>query len=141
MLFRSCGSDGSPGSCGSYGSPGSSGSCNSYGSSSSYSSCECVSGATWSNLETILLNEVCTTLQDEPNKDIIAKVYSDIVDYSTSSYCFTTLPDIVLRKKTVREITSKINFMPVKCEQCPNLSPQTISPTTTSISRYVTIPC
>lgn len=72
---------------------------------------EIMSAAIWSHFETILLNELCTTLLDQPTNEVITQVYNDIVDYSTSSFCLAVLPDdIVLRKKTLNEITSKINY-------------------------------
>ena len=72
---------------------------------------ESMSGGVWSNFEAILLSELHTALPDQPNNELIAKVYNDIIDYSTSSYCLATLPDdVMFRKKTIKEITSKINF-------------------------------
>lgn len=71
-----------------------------------------MSRATWSNLETILLSELCTTLQDQYDNEVITKVYNDIVDYSTTSFCSVILPDdVVLRKKTLNEVTSKIKYI------------------------------
>ena len=70
---------------------------------------EIMSEAIWSHFETILPNELCTALLDQPTNK--TKVYNNIVDYSTSLYCLAVLPDdIVLRKKTLNEVTSKINY-------------------------------
>ena len=72
---------------------------------------EIMSGAIWSHFETILLNELCTALLDQLTNEVITKVYNDIVDCSTSSHCLAILPDdILLRKKTLNKIKSKINY-------------------------------
>ena len=70
-----------------------------------------MSEAIWSHFETILPNELCTALLDQPTNKVITKVYNNIVDYSTSLCCLAVLPDdIMLRKKTLNEVTSKINY-------------------------------
>ena len=61
---------------------------------------ECMSQAIWSNFESIVLHEICTSLRQESDNSMIAKLYNDVVYYSTTSICLFTLPqDIVFRKK------------------------------------------
>ena len=76
---------------------------------------ECMSQAIWSNFESIVLHEICTSLQQESDNSMIAKLYNDVVYYSTTSICLFTLPqDIVFRKKSQGEISSKINYTAVR---------------------------
>lgn len=72
---------------------------------------EQLSKGVWSSFESILLDEVCFSLKQENDNTAIAKLYNDIVDYSTSSYSVVALPsNIVFRSKSLLEITSKINY-------------------------------
>jgi len=72
---------------------------------------ELMSQAIWSSFESIVLTEICNSLQQENDNNVIAKLYNELVQYSTSSYCLLALPpDIVFREKSLREITSKINY-------------------------------
>ena len=72
---------------------------------------ELMSQAIWSSFESIVLTEICNSLQQENDNNVIAKLYNELVQYSTSSYCLLALPpDIVFREKSLREIISKINY-------------------------------
>ena len=69
---------------------------------------EHISQAIWSSFESTVLHEV---RQHENDSKTVAKLYNDIVYYSTSSYSVAALPsDVVFRKKSIGEITSKINY-------------------------------
>ena len=45
---------------------------------------ECMSQAIWSNFEPIVLHEICTSLRQESDNSMIAKLYNDVVYYSTT---------------------------------------------------------
>ena len=75
---------------------------------------EHISEGIWSSFESTVLHDICTSLQQETDSGIITKLYNDIVYYSTSSYCLVALPsDVVFRKKSILQITSKINYTAV----------------------------
>ena len=73
---------------------------------------EAIAKGTWSDFETIILYEIISTCSPD-NIDEIRKLYSDVLDYSTDSYCVLPLPsNVVFTSKTGTEITY---------EQCKNL--------------------
>ena len=66
---------------------------------------ETISEAIWSEFETIVLYEVCQTVED---MDAVVKLYNDVVYYSGTSYCVERLPQsIVFRQKRGAQIIGK----------------------------------
>ena len=73
---------------------------------------ESISSAIWSDFESIVLHETCTSLPTDAATSLITKVYNDVVYYSTSCFCTSPLTDdMVLREKTHTQITSKIQHI------------------------------
>ena len=69
---------------------------------------EAIGMGVWSDFENITLNEIIS-LSSLENMEIVGKLYNDIVDYSTASYCTAPLPPgIVFTKKNTKQIISKI---------------------------------
>ena len=68
---------------------------------------EAITQAIWSYFLTIVLEEVCCK-EDDVDMNIATELYNNIQYYSTTTYCIKKLPNnIVFRKKTFGQISSK----------------------------------
>jgi len=72
---------------------------------------EVLSESIWSDFETLVLEEILHNeriLEDDESVDV-TKLYNDIVDYSSSSFCTIKIEeDAVFRKKSATQIAAKI---------------------------------
>ena len=72
---------------------------------------ELVEAGTWSNFESIVLNEIYYIAEKDQNVDAV-KLYDDVVYYAHSNFCTSPLPDnIVFRKKSSKQVTSKLSYI------------------------------
>ena len=70
---------------------------------------ESLSTAIWSDFESIVLEEISASEQQDEN---MTKLFNDIVYYSKSSFCTIPLTeDIVFREKTSSQISAKIEHI------------------------------
>lgn len=72
---------------------------------------ELVEAGSWSNFESIVLNQIYQILEKDQNVDAI-KLYGDVVYYAHSNFCTSPLPDnIVFRMKSSNQVTSKLSYI------------------------------
>ena len=73
---------------------------------------ESLSKGTWSDFETIVIDEICKLSRKQQLDKNITEAYNNIVYYSKSTFCTIPLEStIVFREKTSAQISSKIAYM------------------------------